>query len=176
MLNLKIAFDLDNVILDMTPIFRRAFKDQGLEFFELPTTWEMSNYPKFLVDYIYKLFKDKNYMCSLPYTDDLNVLKEFFLYLKEIGIDLYIITHRPDDHKDLLEKRFNSDFHGIFKEIVVCQNKKSEELIKRGIKIIVDDAVYNIEDCLENNIVPFLVSNIYTPYNNHYINLISQKN
>ncbi len=166
---MKIAIDVDGVLLNMTTIFKYAFTYYNEEYYPA-TDWDMHNYPEHIREHIlFTLFGDENMMTlHMPFKDNYVALIKKLYEWKEQGHELYILSSRC---KAILEKtRFHLllHFQNIFKDILIIQGSKIPYLKEYEIDLLIDDGNKNIEACLENNINVIMISDDDQVYN-HYL-------
>lgn len=163
----KITFDLDSVIFDITPLYRRAFDICGQEYVK-PTSWAVCEcYDARLSDTLLELFGD-DMLYTMPVLDPgipaiLNKL------MARPELDILFVTERKykQPAKTFAQLR-DAGIHCYFEQVYDRPGKKSDILKELQPDIHFDDSPFVISGCLEKNVPVVMISNNSTLYN-HYL-------
>ena len=150
---MRIAVDIDNVILDMGPLLTAKVRDHFGKYYSLRTLYqhyrlrdsiEISRLEeiRFWQKYGYEIAQE---------SEPKQFCRQALLWLKKHGFFVVIITARP-----LLMKLITDSWlkkHQIpFDQIVYGVKKKGEECIQKRIPFMVEDAAHNIINLLEQGV------------------------
>jgi len=165
----RIGIDLDNVLMDISFIFKLAFQYFGEEFY-YTKYWDFDDYPEYIKNKIFEMFKEEYIMVDLiPFIHPVKDIQKVFKHLKDNNYDIHIVTNRDYPQTYRLEELLYINFIEI-DNIHVCGigNSKVDIIKKNNIDIMIDDSPVVIKDCLDNDIPVIMVSNETTLYN-HYL-------
>lgn len=165
---IKIGLDLDNCIFDSEPIYKKAFEGTKYTYF-LPQKYLISKtYPKEVVNKLLYLFQQKDTYNTKPYDPTLANYINKLIDTKEY--EFHIITARKTINDPLIAtyKQLQTYNFKIPKQnIHITPLNKTPTLLKYKIDYMLDDNPHVIEDCLNTNTIPILISNEKTPYNQY---------
>ena len=163
---MNIGIDLDGVVFNMDFLFRRVHESYGIPY-NYPTEWSMSCYREDVKEEIFRYFKNPYLMTSLPLLNDLNDTINYFNVLKSKGHKLFIVSSRYDEvHIESLTL-VTELFGNYIEENHIVEGSKIPALKYFDIDIMIDDSPNVIQGCIDNDIVPIMISNKTTPYNYH---------
>lgn len=176
----KIAIDLDNCIFDVEPIYQYGFEGTNTPFY-LPNTWEVVKcYPKEISRKIIHAFEETDMVYKTKALD-----KSLYKFINNIiknntKHEIHIITARIGNKNPIIYNNTFFSSHVLFKtyqqlkkagyniplqNIHVVNKNKISALKEYNIDYMIDDAPHIIEECLNNNVTPILISTDKTPYN-----------
>ena len=163
---MKITIDLDTVIFDPRPLFKRAFKEVG-QTFKKYHDWDLSKcYDEVVVKRIFELFND-DFLYTMPLLD------------KKIPYILNTVMQRPDmevlfvterilkQPQKTFQQLLNAGINCTFEQVYDQEGKKSDILYEIKTDLHFDDSPNVISGCIEKNIPIVMISNNATPYNHH---------
>lgn len=162
---MNIGIDLDETLIDFSPVFKKAFACFGLEY-QKPKTWTMADYPEKVKEQIIQNFYDESIMCNLePYPDS----KYFIDFMRSKGHKVYIVTARGKflNNEPFIKSMFDVD--GIY--VVEPGESKLSVLEELEIDIWIDDNPVEIEELKKTDIELVIVKNENTLYNHHVENV-----
>lgn len=157
-----IGLDLDETLVDTSVVYKKAYKDCGMEDkYEPPLGWSFPNYPENVRKRVYELFKDPVVMTNIP---PFPGVPEKIKQLKEDNHTLVVITAR---HHDIPTIPWVFE---MFPEIDLVRvsgytDSKVSLFKETGIQIWIDDAPHGIEQAKSLGIHTIMVSSEDTPYN-----------
>jgi 5'(3')-deoxyribonucleotidase len=158
----KIAIDLDEILSDTltsvldyyNTIHKTSIKREDFHSYNYWEIWGGSRERavKLIADY-YKTDYFKNIKPVAGSIDGINKLKE-------LGYEMYVVTGRSVEYKKQAINWLDKYFKNMFKDIffadtfsVDIETKKKSEICKEnGLKLIVEDDPYHIEDCTKAGI------------------------
>jgi phosphoglycolate phosphatase-like HAD superfamily hydrolase len=159
---LTIGFDLDETLCDLQSQVNKLFNKYNLQPVS-PIDWEFSNYSSELKKDVFKLFLDKDIMCSLkPFEKSIELIN----WLKNKDYKVVVVTARDKsleiDTIQFVQKLFDVDCY------VTGVNESKISLLKKlNVDIWVDDSPKIIE-YQEAGLYCIMISNQSTLYN-HYL-------
>jgi 5'(3')-deoxyribonucleotidase len=161
---MKIAVDLDAVLVDPVPLYLRIFEKVGQTFddFCLPTTWGFDNWTKEARDEIINEFRKDppDLMIQLPVFP---MAKSVLQAMKNIGHHVEIVTSRVK-HVHTFQYIYNLFPMVDWIEVVGLGQSKIEYLNANNFDLWIDDYPQHGED-FKGRIA--LISNSNTLYNYH---------
>ena len=159
----NISFDLDNVVFNFTPMYRRAFTD-CVKLFSASTDWDYNKcFPKDVADRFTHLIKtDAIFGMKLLKNEIPSVLKEL-----ESKYHIYYITSQlvSNKNKRIEQLKRNGINNG---ELIITGYSKIDVIKELNPIVHFDDSPVVIDECLDNNVGVHMISNKSTPYN-HYL-------
>ena len=191
MRKLNLSFDIDDVIVDDTPIFKKAFKSTPHPF-RYPTKPDFSDLPTEVLSNLFKLYSEPEPYLEFPLLDPripdaLNNLIDSPLY------NVSIVSQRPQEFYEMTLGQLQSYginatpnmtiLVGVFLKDGIKRypgaNKKIPILMERKIDLHFEDGALAVAACLQHNIFPVMISNHMTPFNHflrnqaeHYLSLM----
>lgn len=164
----RITFDLDNVIFDMKPLYKEAFRRAGVPYAK-PTDWDLykSYNNAAVVENLLELFGD-DLLYKMPVLD-----REIPYVLNKLiirrDLDVLFVTERK-------LKQPEKTFWQLRRAGIVCalnqvydkDGKKSDILAELKPDMHFDDGPLVVSGCLEKNVPISMISNNNTLYN-HYL-------
>lgn len=162
----RITFDLDNVIFDMKPLYKRAFDICGEKYFK-STNWDLTQiYSEKMVKILRELFGD-DMLYTLPVLDSgiPGILNQL---MASPDLEILFVTERKykqpaKTYNQLREAGINCYFDQVYDK----PGKKSDILKDLNPYVHFDDSPYVVSGCLEKNVPVVMISNNGTLYNHH---------
>lgn len=161
---MNISFDIDNVLVDTTQIYKSVFRDSNLKY-ENPKTYWFSNYTRKIRKEIYKRLNSAKYMLNLELFDGIQTI------INELSKehDIYILTSR---HKELIYQTASwiQEKLPCIKQILVSNSKPKSEFIEEfDISMHFEDNPLDIiEISMNTDCIIQMISNADTTYN-HFL-------
>lgn len=162
-----VSFDLDNTIINVNPLVKKAFKDAG-EKYTKPTIYNWNNiYSKNVCDKLKELF-------SSDMIYDMNLIESNIPYYLNLiynhsNFNPYYVTQRFTNNQEKTYKQLSRLEIKTNIENVIDHSVPKIEILKNiRSELHFDDNPHVIEDCLNNNIRCHMISNNDTLYN-HYL-------
>lgn len=149
--NAKIAFDIDNVVVDFAKLFRKVLKEE----YGIPYEESKNTYYTYIPG-----FKDKDYKCLI---DSLLIDRcdelEVFCSARRALYNFYIvngpisfITARSEDVKESTIKYLKENIPGIQFKVMFCKDHQKENLLKE-FDYFVDDQINNLIPAVDSGII-----------------------
>jgi len=165
---IRIGLDLDNCIFDSEPLYKKAFEGTNYTYF-LPQKYLITEtYPKEVASNLLHIFKTEATYNTIPY--DPTLASYINMLIQNKICEFHIITARTSLN-DPLQDTFNQlqlhNFQIPLSNIHITTLNKTSTIIKYKINYMLDDNPHVIEDCLNTNTTPILISNEKTPYNQY---------
>ena len=164
---MKITFDLDAVIFNMTPLQREAARRAGQPYVK-PTTWSITDiYDESVCNNLRELWGD-DMLYTMPVLDAgmpyiLNTL------LARPDMDICFVTERKLKQPGKTFKQLqNAGIQCSFNQVYDQDGLKSDILKELKPDVHFDDSPWVIEGCLEKKVPVVMISNNVTLYN-HYL-------
>lgn len=171
---MNIGIDLDSVVFDMEPLYKKAFENTGVKFYR-PQFWKVHDcYPTHIADKLIELFTSKT-LFKMPLLSP--VLPKVITNAMCNGNNIKFITaRRGGETPEKADKLFNSTYNQCYRagfrlgtqSVVLSHGDKAETLKQHSIDLHFDDSPIVIEACIKNGVDCELISNVKTPYN-HYL-------
>ena len=168
----KLTFDLDNVIFDMKPLYRTAFRRAGVPYVK-PTSWDLNEAytNKTVVNNLLELFGD-DMLYQMPVLDK-NIPYILNNLLKNPAYDILFVTERM--HKQPA-KTFNqlrgAGINCSYNQVVDKDGLKSDILKELQPTMHFDDGPLVVGGCLDKGVPVTMISNGHTLYNHHLRNRV----
>ena len=163
---MRISFDLDNVIFNIEPLYKRANSEFGVEF-KRPTHWDVDKcYPSNVTARLFELFADDSLytmpLISAEYPMILNNI------LKNNKYETFFVTQRvlQQPQKSFQQLR-NAGINCHYEQVYDKKAKKVDVLKELDIDLHFDDSPYVIADCMRTGVKVAMISNNHTLYNHH---------
>ena len=165
---IKIGIDLDNCIFDSEPVYKEGFKGTNYTYY-LPKTYLISKtYPKEVVNNLINIFQSPIMYNTIPYD---NTLAPYMNNLIERNVcEFYIITARKsfnDPFIDTINQLQRHNFKIPLSNIHITPLEKISHILNCNIDYMIDDNPHVMEECLKTKVIPILISNEKTPYNQY---------
>jgi uncharacterized HAD superfamily protein len=162
---LKIAIDIDGVLLNLDTLFKYAFTYFNEEYYPA-TDWDMTNYPDHVRNLVFMMFEDENIMTTfLPFKDNMDDIKNKFELWKDKRHELYILSKRFEVISERTKHFIACMFPRTFKKVIVIQGSKIDYMKEYNLDILIDDSPKNIQECLDNKIDCIMISDDNQVYN-----------
>lgn len=165
-LYMRVSFDLDSVIFDITPLYKRACAEFGFTYHP-PFDYNIYNaYPGNVATRLMELFADddlyKMQIISREYPAILNSL------LQNSKFDVFFATQRrlKQPEKSFKQLR-NAGINCNFAQVYDDPNPKIENLKRIKTDLHFDDSPSVVADCIRDGVNIVMISNENTPYNHH---------
>ena len=156
----KIGIDMDDVLMDFgVNLFEFYNSRNGTNFtqadalhFELTKVWNCD--PEKAIQTVADFYKTDLHHNASPLAGAVEFVKK----QKNNGHELFVITARPEEHKEATTNWLTKHFPNLFSDIVFLNHssggatdpkkskKKSEACRDLGIEIFIDDALHNVND------------------------------
>lgn len=163
---MRVSFDLDSVIFDILPLYRRACAEFGVKYHK-PYSWNVYEiYPENVAARLLELFADdalyKMPIISRQYPVILNNL------LKNDKYDVFFVTQRrlKQPEKSFQQLR-NAGINCNFTQVYDNPTPKVDVLKQIKTDLHFDDSPTVVTDCVRNGVNIVMISNQNTPYNHH---------
>ena len=163
---MKISIDLDQVIFNLNPLYKRAFKIAGKKY-KLPTDYDIYKcYGTEIADILMDLFQsDYLYRMPLVYPTIPKVLNNLML---KPGIEIAFVTERVKKQPDKTFRQLrDAGIHCSMSQVYDMQGFKPDILKNIAPDVHYDDSPNVVLGCIERQIPVVLISNAKTPYNHH---------
>jgi acid phosphatase class B len=174
----KIMFDIDDTLFINDAVLKMA-KKHNVNLDDYKVTYNLTDcgLPKQMVDDIFNLFYDKEFMGNLepmPYSHYI------IDYLNHYGHIVECVTARNENVSDATHDMIWNEFLGKIKSIKFLGNESKINYIKeRGYTVIVEDKAETLlelaNDMKEKAPLMFLVSTPKSVYNHKYIDECKSK-
>ena len=168
---MRISFDLDFVIFNIEPLYKRANLELNVPY-RRPMYYSIKQcYPEHVTRRLFELFSsDALYMMpliSMEYPDILNKL------LQDDRYDISFVTQRrlSQPQKTYRQLR-NAGINCRFDQIYDRPGPKVDVLKEIQTDLHFDDSPYVVADCLDAGVNITMISNDGTPYNHHLRNRV----
>ena len=168
---MKISIDLDNVIFNVEPLYRMAFKIVG-EKFKLPEDYDIYKcYDDKIADVLMDLFQsDHLYQMPLVYPNIPKVLNNLML---RPNIEISFVTERVKKQPDKTFRQLrNAGIHCSMSQIYDMHGFKPDILQTISPDVHYDDSPNVVLGCIERNIPIVMISNAKTPYNHNLCEVV----
>jgi hypothetical protein len=166
---MKIGIDLDGVLFDIQAVEKKICFRNGVDWTPAPD-WNYSNYSEGFRKQIFSGFANPELMVdNITFLHPIEDIKRVMEKFINEGHELYIVSARAgsvaEQTTDFIKGHFSDYIKGIF-----CGDMKSKipKLKEFGIEVMIDDSPKVIEECLENDITPIMISSDSQLYN-HYL-------
>ena len=163
---MRITIDLDNVIFNMTPLYKEAFRRAGQDYIK-PISWDVDTiYDKKVCDNLIDLWSS-DYLYTMPVFD-----KKIPQILNELMVQdetqVFFVTERrlKQPIKSFRQLR-NAGIKCTFFQVVDKPGLKSDVLEELESELHFDDSPYVIKGCIKKSIPVVMISNNSTLYNHH---------
>ena len=168
---MRVSFDLDSVIFDISPLYKRACAEFGVEY-QPPLYFDIYKaYPANVAARLWELFADddlyKTPIISQEYPAILNNL------LKNSKFDVFFVTQRilkqPEkSFKQLQNAGINCNFTQVYDD----PRPKVDVLKQIKSDLHFDDSPNVVADCIRDGVNVVMISNENTLYNHHLRNRV----
>lgn len=167
---MRITFDLDDVIFDTRPLFKRAFQNTGYTFLKYTeyTDWDLRKcYDDDVVNELLKLFAD-----DIMYK--MRVLDKKIPYIlnnlmQKPNMEVLFVTERIlKQPQKTFNQLLNAGIKCSFEQVYDQEGKKSDILRELKPDFHFDDSPRVIKECIEKDIPIVMISNGSTKYN-HFL-------
>ena len=172
---MKITFDLDDVIFNMKPLTREAFKRANLPY-KKATSWNISAiYDEKVCDNLRELWGD-DMLYTMPVLDKripyiLNTL------LQRPDLEIAFVTERRlKQPEKTFQQLQNAGIKCSFDQVYDMHGLKSDILKDLGTDLHFDDSPLVISGCLEKQVPVVMISNNETLYNHYLRNRVEHYN
>lgn len=163
---MRITFDLDDVIFDMSSLSREAFKRAGQPYKE-QTSWDIEKiYDKSVCDNLVDLWSS-DFLYTMPILDTripgiLNAL------LLRHDMDILFVTERrlKQPEKTFTQLK-NAGINCDFNQVIDKEGFKADILTELKPDIHFDDSPNVVQGCMTNSVPVVMISNDATLYNHH---------
>ena len=163
---MRITFDLDDVIFNMKPLCREAFKRAGQPYVEL-TSWDIDKiYDKTVCDSFVSLWSS-DFLYSMPVLDKKipGVLNELMMQPdKDV---LFVTQRRLKQPQKTFEQLRNAGINCCFNQVIDKDGEKVDILQELKTDIHFDDSPNVVKGCIERSVPVVMISNNATLYNHH---------
>lgn len=164
---MKISIDLDNVIFNIEPLYRRAFK-LAHQKFKLPINYDITKcYNEPVVSILMDLFQS-DYLYEMPIMHPTipGVLNNL---MQKPGIELFFVTERLKKQPEkTFQQLYNAGIHCTMSQVYDMPGFKPDILQTIAPDVHYDDSPNVVLGCIERKIPVVLISGAKTPYN-HYL-------
>lgn len=164
---MKISIDLDNVIFNAEPLFRKAFKGTGKKF-KYPTDYDITKcYDEQIASRLIELFQsDYLYQMPVMYPKIPQVLNGL---MQRPDIDMFFVTERTKKQPDKTFRQLrNAGIYCSMSQVYDMDGFKPDILKEIAPDVHYDDSPNVVLGCIERQIPVVLISGAKTPYN-HYL-------
>lgn len=164
---MNIAIDIDQVLFDLVTPLSEKYKEKFGKELNGIKDFGFNFVSKEEKDYIHEILDDETFLHSLNPIED---AKFKLMLLRSYGYNLFIISNRPEKfHKKTVEM-ISEYYPKILSDNIFLIGKSSKRNVMEelGIYVIIDDSPKVIEDCMNGNLLIFMVTNEKTVYN-HYL-------
>jgi hypothetical protein len=168
---MKISIDLDNVIFDVQPLYKKAFKIVGKKY-KLPNYYDIYKcYPKEIADILMDLFQS-DYLYQMPLVYP-NIPKAINNLLQRRDMEISFVTERV---KKQPEKTFrqlrDAGIHCTLSQVYDMDGFKPDILQTISPDVHYDDSPNVVLGCIERHIPVVMISGAKTPYNHHLCEVV----
>ena len=168
---MKISIDLDNVIFNVEPLYRKAFKIVGKKY-KLPTCYDIYQcYSTEIADVLMDLFQsDDLYRMPLVYPNIPKALNDLML---KPNMEISFVTERVKKQPDKTFRQLrDAGIHCSMSQVYDMQGFKPDILKTIAPNVHYDDSPNVALGCIERQIPIVLISNAKTPYNHHLCEIV----
>ena len=163
---MRLTFDLDDVIFNMKPLYKEAFKRVGLPYTK-QTSWDIASiYDEKVVNNLIDLWSS-DLLYSMPVLD---IGMPYIIndLMARDDMDIYFVTERrlkqPEKSFQQLQ---NAGIKCNFNQVIDRHGFKSDILKELKTDLHFDDSPFVVRGCLDKNIPVVMISNNNTIYNHH---------
>ena len=169
---MRISFDLDSVLFDITPLYKRACAEFGFTYHP-PFDYDIYNaYPKNVATRLWELFSD-----DILYTTPI-ISREYPVILnnllKNSKYDVFFVTQRvlKQPKKSFMQLR-NAGINCNLAQVYDNPTPKVDVLKQIKTDLHFDDSPHVVADCIRDGVNIAMISNETTPYNHHLRNRVN---
>ena len=166
-----ISIDLDNVIFDMEPLFKMAFKKEHRKFV-LPTNYDITKcYNERIVSALMDLFQsDYLYQMPLLYPTIPEALNNL---MARPDIKVVFVTERIKKQPDKTFRQLhNAGIHCSLSQVYDIPGAKPDILKEIAPTVHYDDSPNVILGCIERHVPVVMISSAKTPYNHNLCEIV----
>lgn len=161
---MRITFDLDNVIFNMMPIYKEAFRRAGREY-KKQTSWDIDTiYEEQVCCNLIDLWAS-DYLYTMPVLDK-KIPQILNKLMAQPDTEVFFVTERllKQPEKSFKQLR-NAGIKCHFNQVIDQEGLKSDILKELQPDLHFDDSPYVINGCVKKNIPVVMISNNSTLYN-----------
>ena len=163
---MRITIDLDNVIFNMTPLYKEAFRRAGQDYIK-PISWDVDTiYDEKVCNNLIDLWSS-DYLYTMPVLDK-KIPQILNWLMTQSGTEVFFVTERllKQPEKSFRQLR-NAGIKCTSFQVVDKPGLKSDILKELQPDIHFDDSPYVIKGCIKKSVPVVMISNNSTLYNHH---------
>lgn len=172
---MKVSFDLDSVIFDLSPIYKTAFQSFGKNYIK-PMHWDLyQDYEPVIAERIQALFSD-DILYTMPVLDSgIPGIINSLIARPEMEV-LFVTERCKKQPQKTFNQLRNAGINCTFDQVYDQYGAKPEILQRLQPDVHFDDSPNVVKGCLERKIPIVMISNNSTLYNHHLRSVVPHYN
>ncbi len=162
----RISFDLDDVIFNLKPLVKEAFKRAGQPY-KKQTSWDIASiYDESVCNHLIDLWSD-DMLYNMPVLDKrIPYILNSLIANKEMEI-FFVTERRLKQPEKTFRQLRNAGINCSFSQVYDMPGLKSDILREIKPDLHFDDSPFVIKGCMEKDVPIVMISNDSTLYNHH---------